>query len=89
MKFDLGQVIVTPTAGKALAAAGQSAEEMLCRHQAGDWGDVSEQERRINERALAAAITLMSKYRTRRGDRLQVVTKPDRSLTVVHIDPRG
>lgn len=89
MKFELGQVIVTPTADEALQASGQSASELLSRHQSGDWGEVSDQERRVNERGLARPMSLLSKYRTLRGDRVTVVTKADRTVTLVHIDPRG
>ena len=87
-KFDVGQVIVTPTASRALEAGGQSAEQVLLRHQSGDWGDVSEQERSVNEEALRRSFNLLSIYRTAAGERVTIVTKGDRSLTLVHIDPR-
>jgi len=87
-KFDVGQVIVTPTASRALEASGQSADEVVLRHQSGDWGDVSEQERQVNEEALRRSYNLLSIYRTPAGQRVTIVTKGDRSLTLVHIDPR-
>lgn len=87
-KFDVGAVIVTPTASRVLEAAGQSAEQVLSRHQSGDWGDVSEKEREVNEEALRRSYNLLSIYRLGPGQRVTVVTKGDRSLTMVHIDPR-
>ena len=87
-KFDLGRVIITPTASAALQADGKTPADLLSRHQSGDWGDVTEQERSLNERGLAGHFNLQSVYKTIRGDRVAVVTKADRSLTLVHIDPR-
>ena len=87
-KFNVGQVIVTPTATRALEAGGQSADDILLRHQSGDWGDVSDYERRVNEEALERSYNLLSIYRTPGGQRVTIVTKGDRSLTLVHVDPR-
>jgi len=86
-KFDLGQVIITPTAADALAAAGQTADAILARHQAGDWGDVGQQERTVNEQGLAEGLNLVSVYAAG-NQRISVVTKGDRLLTLVHVDPR-
>jgi hypothetical protein len=87
-KFDVGQVIVTPSASRALEASGQSPDAVLQRHQSGDWGDVSDQERQVNEEALRRSYNLLSIYRTPAGERVTIVTKGDRTLTLVHIDPR-
>jgi hypothetical protein len=87
-KFDVGQVIVTPSASRALEASGQSPDAVLQRHQSGDWGDVSDQERQVNEEALQRSYNLLSIYRTPAGERVTIVTKGDRTLTLVHIDPR-
>jgi hypothetical protein len=89
VKFALGQVVVTPTVSDALAASGQTLDELLRRHQSGDWGEVSAHQRRLNEQALDAAYSLQSTYRTAAGAQVTVVTRGDRSATLVHLDPRG
>ena len=57
-KFELGEIVITPTASAALQAGGQSVEDFLARHQAGDWGKVSDQARAVNERGLAEQFNL-------------------------------
>ena len=61
---------------------------MLARHQAGDWGDVTEQVRAVNERALAERFNLQSVYAVANGQRLVVVTNRERSRTMIHLDAR-
>ena len=91
MKFSLGQIVVTPKAEEALHDWGQSAESLLARHQSGDWGDVSDEQRRVNEDGLGKRFNLVSCYHTPSGQSLTVFTKADRSFTLVHIslDRRG
>ena len=45
--FDLGCVVATPVALKALEASGQAAGYFLDRHANGDWGEVGKDERRM------------------------------------------
>ena len=84
-KFELGEIVITPTASAALQAGGQSVEDFLVRHQAGDWGKVSDQVRAVNERGLAEQFNLQSVYATPTGARLVVITTGDRRLTMVHL----
>lgn len=85
--FQLGEVIVTPRAMQALAESALSLEDLLARHQSGDWGDISAAERRLNDEGVAQRFNLVSTYRTRHGDRLTVVTRADRGSTFVHLAP--
>lgn len=87
-KFELGQIIVTPKALTVLHECGQTPETLLTRHQAGDWGDVSEEEKRFNEEGLVKRFNLVSIYWAPSGHKLMVFTKADRSVTLMHIDPR-
>ena len=48
-KFSLGRIVATPGALHALHEAGQSAGEFLSRHVTGDWGDLDEEDRQVNE----------------------------------------
>ena len=86
-KFELGQVIVTPTACEALNAEGHTVDELLSRHCAGDWGDVSAHERTVNDQGLDAPMSLQSIYRMPSGKKVSFVTRSDRSLTLVHLLP--
>lgn len=88
MKFELGQVVVTHLAQDLLDACGHRPEELLARHQSGDWGDVSAEERRINEQGVHNNLSLVSSYHIASGHRLTVFTKADRSYTFVHVMPQ-
>jgi hypothetical protein len=44
-RFRLGRLVATPGALQALADAGQSPLEFIQRHQAGDWGEVPEEDK--------------------------------------------
>lgn len=50
--FELGQVEIRPTAAAALKANNQSADELLSRHQQGDWGTMDEIDHPKNDAAL-------------------------------------
>ncbi len=89
MKFEVGEIVITPAASAALEANGHSVDELLARHQAGDWGDVSDQVRTVNQRALVEQFNVQSVFAVSSGQRVVVVTNRDRSLTMVHLDPRG
>jgi hypothetical protein len=80
-KFALGQLVATPGALEAMEASGQTPDFFLARHQAGDWGEVSEEDCLLNERALKDGDRLLSVYRTLKAVRLYVITEADRSCT--------
>jgi hypothetical protein len=89
MKFTLGQVVVTSTANQILGQCGARAEDLLARHQAGDWGDVSPKERQINDEGLTRNLSIISSYKIADGHLLTVFTKADRSCTFVHLAPKS
>ncbi len=88
MSFAIGRVVVTPKASEALRACGQSADDLLSRHQSGDWGDASEGEQCLNKDGFSRG-SIVSVYVTSGGIKLRVFTKADRSCTLIHVDPRG
>ncbi|MGA3266522.1 MAG: hypothetical protein ABSE16_06850 [Verrucomicrobiota bacterium] len=53
------------------------------RHQAGDWGDVGEDDRTRNERALAEGGRLWSVYHAGSGVKFWLITEADRNHTTV------
>ena len=81
--FPLGLVVGTQGAVRALEEAGQEPQEFLDRHVRGDWGEVSEGDKRENEYALQFGFRILSAYTTRAGDRLWMLTEADRSATTL------
>lgn len=81
--FGLGQVVATPAALEAMAAAGQEAAFFLSRHTSGDWGEVDAHDRTANYEALRVGARLLSVYRTLGNVRLYVITEADRSATTI------
>lgn len=87
MRFDVGEIIITPGASDALAANGKTADDLLARHQSGDWGNVSDQVREVNERGLVEQFNLQSLYPMPDGRQLIVVTNHQRTTTMIHLAP--
>ena len=82
-KFDLGQMVMTPGADQAMRTALQVPPEFLLRHKNGDWGELPEEDIRENEWSLEHGARLFSACRTRRDEKLWVITEWDRSVTTL------
>jgi hypothetical protein len=54
----------------------------LKRHILGDWGDLSEEDRRENEYSLERHLRLFSAYEGQEG-KIWIITEADRSATTV------
>ncbi len=80
-RFPLGQLVATPGALRALEEAGQSPSFFLDKHVAGDWGEVDDEDKRLNDEALVNGDRLLSAYRTLRGVKIWIITEADRSST--------
>jgi hypothetical protein len=80
-KFPLGRLVATPGALRALEEAGQSPSFFLDKHVAGDWGEVDDVDKRLNDEALVNGDRLLSAYRTLRGVKIWIITEADRSST--------
>ena len=81
--FPLGRIVATPGALDALQQAGHTAQEFLARHGAGDWGELSTEDRKENAFAVTRSLRLLSAYRLSTGVRIWVITEADRSATTV------
>lgn len=77
--FRLGRIVATPNALEKLCQA--DIFKALQRHQAGDWGDVDEEDRDANDCALAEGTRLFSVYHSSIGVKFWVITEADRSAT--------
>lgn len=74
-KFSLGRIVATPGALHALLDAGQTADEFLSRHVCGDWGDLDDEDKALNDAALVDGSRILSAYITRNSVRLWVITE--------------
>jgi hypothetical protein len=80
-RFPLGRVVATPGALRALEEANQNPSEFLERHQAGDWGELCEEDKDENEFSVRNGFRILSAYRIRNNVRIWVITEADRSAT--------
>ncbi len=60
--FDLGRTLATPGALAALETAGVSPASLLSRHVTGDWGTLSQGDKRANDEALTYGSRILSAY---------------------------
>lgn len=81
--FELGRVVATPGALKALEESGENPHRYLGRHVTGDWGELSQADKAANTLALATGERILSSYRTSRNVKLYVITEADRSSTCI------
>lgn len=80
VKLELGQVFLTREVANKVPE--HDILWYLGRHQEGDWGDIPEEDKKINDWALKNNGRVISKYRTEAGD-IYIITEPDRSFTTV------
>ncbi len=83
VRFPLGRVVATPGALRVLEEANQNAFEFLAKHQAGDWGELCEEDIRENEFSVLNGFRILSAYRTRNDVKIWVITEADRSATTL------
>ena len=74
-RFTLGRIVATPGALHALHDAGQTAGDFLARHVTGDWGDLDDEDRNLNNAAVIDGSRILSAYKTRKGKRIWVITE--------------
>ena len=74
-RFTMGRILATPGALAVLDAACQSPAAFLLRHAGGDWGQVDEADKRLNDRALSDGSRLLSVYETSTGITIWVITE--------------
>jgi len=82
-KFPLGRIVATPGALAALERANQTPLEFLARHATGDWGEVCDGDKKLNDEALIQGERMLSSYSTGKGEKVWVITEADRSATTL------
>lgn len=76
-QFELGQTVATPGALAAVDAAELSPRELLRRHAHGDWGQLSEQDKKANDKALQDGSRIFSAYVLETGAKVWVITEAE------------
>jgi hypothetical protein len=80
--FQLGAVVVTPGANDLLKELGFDPSHLLARHITGDWGDLSDEDKKENDYSVSRSLRILSAYGT--GDsKLWIITEADRSATTI------
>ena len=87
--FETGPIVMTEGIREIIESGYQDEiQECLERHESGDWGDLCEEDRQLNDDSLEAerngdwADSLFSAYDTGFG-RIYIITECDRSVTTV------
>ena len=81
MLFPMGRLLATPGALEAIS--GDEIAIALDRHLKGDWGDVCNEDKRINNASLKDGLRLLSAYHTQDDLTFWIITEADRSATTV------
>jgi len=79
--FPLGNVVITPNALGQLTPA--DIQLGLQRHQAGDWGELGEEDWQENDRARHNGLRLLSSYRSSGGVTFWIITEASRTATTL------
>ncbi len=81
--FPLGHIAITPTALEELQQANISPDSILQRHVLGDWGDLTDGDKKTNELAIEMGGRILSAYKLPHGITVWVTTEPDRTTTTI------
>lgn len=84
-KFNLGMVVATKGVAYEVNEDSKYKEEItncLNRHRSCDWGNVSEEDAKLNNTAVDIGEQILSAYETSKG-RIWIITEHDRSATTV------
>lgn len=94
-RFSLGSLYATPAALEALEEAerqtkdwknspAETPAELFTRHECGDWGDLSQEDKDENELSIKQGFRILSAYTLKAtGQKLWVITEADRSKTTI------
>jgi hypothetical protein len=74
-KFQLGHIVATPVALRAIEESGQTPEFFIDQHVQGHWGQVDASDWRANNQALVDGSRLLSAYTTLKGVKIWIITE--------------
>jgi hypothetical protein len=73
--FDLGQTVATPPCLEAFQASGENPATFLQRHVTGDFGDLGDEDRKLNEQAVVNGDRILSAYMLANGVKIWIITE--------------
>ena len=88
-RFNLGQMVATPSALAALGVVGYSPLQLLSRHVTGDWGDLGTADKKANDEACShegdweRMERILSRYNLPNGQAVYVITEWNRVTTTI------
>lgn len=84
-KFKLGQLLMTRGVNDLVAENEEFAKfamQSVERHAAGDWGDLSEEDKKENELSIDKNLRLLSAHK-KNDWKIWIITEADRSATTI------
>lgn len=79
--FPLGQLLITPGARDTLNQ--MDVIRAVQSHRTCDWGIVCDEDKAVNDEALATGGRILSAYRDRNDTKFWIITEWDRSATTI------
>ena len=80
-KFSLGRLVATP--GALATLSHQDITTAMARHLQGDWGDLDNDDRSANDRALIEGSRLLSAHHAANATKFWIITEWDKSQTTI------
>ena len=72
--FTLGRRVATPAALELLEQHGRTPQEFIRRHQSGDWGDLCDDDKRLNDASIEDGSRILSSYKLG-NEKLWIITE--------------
>lgn len=82
-RFPLGNIVATCGISDLIHQGAINPMAYLARHVRGDWGDLCDEDRLLNERSVGGRGRLMSSYKITEQITLWIITECDRSVTTL------
>ncbi len=83
-KFNLGQIVITQNAMNFVEIKDIDVNSLILRHATGDWGDLSDSDKKLNDDAVKTGLRILSSYTvTPSGGKIWIITEHDRSVTTI------
>jgi hypothetical protein len=80
---ELGALVITQGVSELMTANRLDPFHYFGRHMQGDWGDICNEDRQLNEDALISGYRLMSVYNISTELKIWIITEADRSVTTI------
>lgn len=85
MKFELGRIFISSGVHAGVEDKEYTMDDimkLITKHAHGDWGDLSEDDKKINELAIENGDRILSSHNLK-GEKVWIITEADRSQTTV------